>query len=225
MQRNKIILALAIGTIFSPVITIQAVEKTNTIKATTTTQSQNITKIPTIDKAKIEEMRAKLMIETKTIKGNLDIQKAEIEKLLAEKKGETKTKLVAKSQEKVRTILDNIFNKFNAQLGKLSGVDAKVSIKINTLEKTGVNVSEAKTQYTIAKASLDKTTAEVLAIRMVLMEQITVDTSRGTFRDLVKKAEESMKATGKEYNKIIPLIVSRNNNVEAKVNTNIINQQ
>lgn len=222
MERNKIILMLAIGTLLTPVLSLQAVENT---KATTTVQTQNTTKVPTIDKAKMEELRAKLMIETKALKNNFDIQKTEIEKLLAEKKGETKSKLVIKSQEKVRTILDNIFNKFNAQLGKLSGVDSKISIKINALEKSGVNVSAAKTQYAIAKASLDKTTAEVMAIRMVLTEQITINTSKGTFRDLVKKVEESMKTTGKEYNKIIPLVVSRDNKVEAEIKTDNINKQ
>ncbi len=224
MQRNKIILALAIGTILSPVITIQAVETTSTIKVNATTQSQNIIKNPTADKAKIEELRARLMVETKILKENLDIQKIGIEKLLAERKGEIKTRLVLQSQEKVRVILDNIFNKFNNQLGKLSEVDIKISAKINALEKTGVNVSAAKAQYALAKASLDKTKSEVMAINLALMEQVTVDTSKETFRDLVKKAEESMKATGKEYNKIVSLTSSKNIKVEDQVNTNIINQ-
>jgi len=226
MERNKLILMLAIGTLLTPVLTIQAAVTTATTKVNTTAEIQSTTKTPVVlDKAKMDQLKAKLMLETKAIKSNLDIQKAEIEKLLANKKGDAKTRIAIASQEKVRTLVDNIFNKFNSKISKLSEVDVKVSTKINTLEKSGVNLSEAKAQYVIAKASLDKTTSEVMAIRMVLMEQITTDTSKETFRDLVKKAEESMQATGKEYNKIIPLIVSRDNKVEAEVKTDTINKQ
>jgi hypothetical protein len=222
MEKNKLILMLAIGTLLTPVLSLQAVEN---ISTTTAVQTQNTTKVPVLDKAKMDQLKAKLMLETKAIKGNLDIQKTEIEKLLADKKGEVKTRIAIAYQEKVRTLVDNIFNKFNSKTSKLSEIDAKVSTKMNTLEKSGVNLSEARAQYAIAKASLDKTISEVMAIRIVLMEQITTDTSKGTFRDLVKKAEESMQATGKEYNKIIPLIVSRDNKVEEGIKTDTINKQ
>jgi hypothetical protein len=219
MEKNKIILMLAIGTLLTPVLSLQAVE---TAKAVTTVQTQNTTNVPALDKAKMEELKAKLMKETEVIRKNLATDKAQIEKQLTLVKNEVKIKLAVKSQETVRTLIDNIFNKFNTQLGKLSQVDGKISEKIGILEKSGANVTNAKAQYTIAKAALDKTTSEIMALRVVSTDQISAETSKATFRSLVKQAEESIRATGSEYMKIIPMIAS-NNKVE--VNTNNINKQ
>lgn len=210
---------LAIGTLLTPVLSLQAVE---TAKAVTTVQTQNTTNVPALDKAKMEELKAKLMKETEVIRKNLATDKAQIEKQLTLVKNEVKIKLAVKSQETVRTLIDNIFNKFNTQLGKLSQVDGKISEKIGILEKSGANVTNAKAQYTIAKAALDKTTSEIMALRVVSTDQISAETSKATFRSLVKQAEESIRATGSEYMKIIPMIAS-NNKVE--VNTNNINKQ
>jgi len=223
MERNKIILMLAIGTLFTPSLAIQAATVVPITKTTTTVKTENVVKTPVVlDKAKMEELKANLMKETETLRKNFSTQKIEIEKLIAEKKGEVKTRLAVQSQEKVRALLDTIFNKFNGKMSKLSNVDMKISAKIAILEKEGVNVTNVKAQYAIAKASLDKTTAEITAIRMVSLDQISAETSKGILRDLVKKAEDSMKATGAQYMKIIPMIES-NNKVEAK--TNIINKQ
>lgn len=219
MKKNKIILALALGLILSPMFVAKA--GVTTPATNVTTKSEEIKKDALNEKAKIEELKAKLMKETEIMRNNLALKKAEIEKKIADTKGEIKTKLETKSQEKVRATLESIFNKINVQIGKLSQIDMKISAKIAELEKAGVNVTNAKAQYTIAKATLDKTTAEVIATRMIAMDQIGIETSKGTLRGLVKQAEESIKATGKEYMKVVPLIaqIKNDNKVEANKTT------
>lgn len=217
MKKNKIILVLALGSLLSPMFVIKAEVATGTTTNVTPT-SVEVKRDPIKDKAKIEELTAKLMKETEIMRNNLAVKKAEIEKKITDTKGEIKTKLEIKSQEKVRATLESIFNKINVQIGKLSQVDTKISAKIAELEKAGVNVTNAKAQYAIAKASLDKTIAEVTAIRMVAIDQVGVETSKGTLRGLVKQAEESMKATGKEYMKVVPLIAQIKNDKVVEAN-------
>ncbi|MFA6392617.1 MAG: hypothetical protein WCW54_00825 [Candidatus Paceibacterota bacterium] len=218
MKKNKIILVLALGLLLSPMFAVKAEVATTT---NTPPTPEGVKRDPIKDKAKIEELTTKLMKETEIMKNNLTVKKALIEKKITDTKGEIKTKLETKSQEKVKLALESIFNKINVQIGKLSQVDMKISAKIAELEKAGINVTNAKAQYTIAKASLDKTTAEVIATRMIAIDQVGVETSKGVLRDLVKQAEESMKATGKEYMKVIPLISQIKNDkvVEAKKTT------
>lgn len=204
MKKNKIILVLALGLLLSPMFVINA--------------EVEVKRDPIKEKAKIEEMTAKLMKETEIMRSNLTSTKTLIEKKITDTKGEIKTKLEIKSQEKVKSVLESIFNKMNVQISKLSQVDTKMSAKIAELEKAGVNVTNAKAQYVIAKATLDKTIAEVTAIRMVAIDQVGVETSKGTLRGLVKQAEESMKATGKEYMKVVPLIAQIKNDKVVEAN-------
>lgn len=207
MQKNKIIIILAIGIIFSPVFII------NAEVVPTATTSTNTTPInPTIDKAKMEELKAKLMKETEIIRKNIGTSKTEIEKSILSIKNQVIKKLSVATQEKVRTILDNIFNKMNTQIAKLLQVDIKILAKINSLDKNDVNLTGAKAQYNIAKAALDKANADTLAARTVSSNQIITGTSKETLRTLVKTSEENIKKAGAEYMKIIPIISKTNNN-------------
>jgi hypothetical protein len=217
-MKNKIILVLALGLIVSPLF-VKA-ETTTTTTNVTVTPTQGVKIDPLKDKAKIEEMKAKLMKETEILRNNLITKKAEIAKNIADMKSGAKKKLEVKSQENVTKILESIFNKMNTQVGQLSQVDIKISNKIAELEKAGINVTDAKAQYTIAKASLENTMAEVMAMRTAAIDQTSVETSKDILRNLVKQSEDSMKATGKEYMKIVPLISQvKNDKVETTNST------
>jgi len=222
MQKNKIILVLALGMMLSPLFVING-ELTTTTTANTNvnTQTQNIKRDPIQEKAKLEEMKAKLMKETEILRKNLETRKAEIEKKINDNRVEKKVRLESKAQEKVKVILEKIYNKLNEQLGKLSRVDVKLSLKINAFEKEGRDVSLAKAQYTIAKTALEKARVEILAERMIAVNQVTLQTSKGTIRELVKTAEESIRTAGAEYRKILPLLakVEGDNSVEKEVKT------
>lgn len=222
MQKNKIVLVLALGMMLSPLFVINGeVTTTTTANTTVNTQNQNIKRDPIQEKAKLEEMKAKLMIETEILRKNLETRKTEIEKKINDNRVEKKVRLELKAQERVRIILEKIYNKLNDQLGKLSQVDVKLLLKINAFEKEGRDVSLVKAQYTIAKTALDKAKSEILTATMISADQITKETSKETIRELVKTAEESIRTAGAEYRKILPLLakVEGDNSVEKEVKT------
>lgn len=222
MQKNKIVLVLALGMMLSPLFVVNGEVTTNTTANTNVnTQNQNIKRVPIQEKAKLEEMKAKLMKETEALRKNLETRKAEIEKKINDNRVEKKIRLESKAQERVQVILNKIYNKLNDQLGKLSQVDAKILLKITTFEKEGRNVSLVKAQYTIAKTALDKAKSEILTATMISADQITKETSKGTIRELVKTTEESIRTAGAEYRKILPLLakIEGDNSVEKEVKT------
>lgn len=209
MQKNKIILILAMGLLFSPFIGVKA----ETVAPTDTTSVNGETTSPTkgtaAEKAKIAGLKAKLMKETEVIKKELEAKKLEMQNKIAEKKDVLKKRLEVKSQEKVRLALDRIYNKLNIQLSKIEAVDVKISTKIAAFEKESKDVTAAKAQYEIAKQALDKAKEELSATRMVGAEEITKETSKEALRETVKTAEETVRAIGREYRKILPLLANK----------------
>lgn len=201
---------LTIGMILSPLFTLQAVEVSSTAKP-----AVSATAPKEIDKAKLEEFKAKLKQETDVLRTNLGTSKTEIEKKLADISGAKKVNLALKSQEKIKIALEKIYNKFNTQTGKLSQVDVKISAKISNLEKEGVDMTKAKAQYQIAKVALDKAISDILATRMISMEQVNKEISKDTLRTLVKSSEEIIKTAASEYRKILPLIAQANGSVKS----------
>lgn len=196
MQINKTILMLAVVMLLSPIFTLQAVETTTTPKK--------------IDAAKLEEFKARLKKEAETVKTNLETSKSDVEKKL-DGQNSVKVKLAAKSQEKIKKVLEKIYTKFNTQINKMQQVDEKIASRISTLEKGGLDMKDAKAQYAVAKAALDKATSDILATRMFSMEQITKEISKETIRTLVKSGEESLKNVGAEYRKTLPIMAKENN--------------
>jgi len=226
MIKNKFIMVFAVALIFTPLFMIKA-EETSAIGTNTsvTTTSQDIKVDPAQEKIKADEMKAKLKIESETLMKNLIARKTEIEKKINDNRTEKKIKLEAKAQLRVKTTLEKIFDKLTDQLGKLSLVDAKLSSIISGYEQKGKEVSPAKEQYVLAKAAVEKAKVEILADRMIALNQTTLQTSKGTIRDLVKTAEESIRAAGNEYRKIIPIIAQTNggSEVENKTETKTTN--
>lgn len=207
MIKNKIILGLAIGLLFTPLLHAKAENVTTTATTTSaTTQPVSAAKNSSIEKAKVAELKAKLMKETDALRKDLEAKKAEMQKKIAEKKDVVKKRLEVKSQEKVRTALNKIYDKLNTQLNKIETVDAKILTKITAFEKEGKNVTAVKAQYSIAKQAFDKAKAEILATRMIASEEITKETSKEAIRETVKNAEDTVRGIGAEYRKILPLL-------------------
>ena len=226
MKKNKIILVLSVGLLLSPFALVKAVEavplvETTTIKTPTTNNANDILD----EKAKIADLKARLVKETAAIKNNFETKQVEIEKKIAAKKDITKKKLEAKAQEKVRVTLEKIYNKLNSQIIKLSQVGIKISTKIFGFENDRRDVTDAKVQYNLAKIALEKATSDVLATRMVAVSQIAKETTKETLRDLVKTAEESIKNAGSEYRKVLPLLarLEELSNVVKKIPTTTSN--
>lgn len=223
MTKNKIILVLALLLILSPLSTVKAVETaTGTASTSVTTAPQNI-QDSAQEKKRLEEMKARLKIETEIMKKNLEDRKIELEKMItATNTGKTK-KLDAAPREKVQNLLKNIFTKLNAKLTSLTQIDYKISTKIDRIEKKGVDVTEIKAQYKIAKDLLFKANSDALAARMTAIDQTMVETTKETMRALVKSAEESIKTAGGEYRKILPMLAKlegdNGNNVEKEIKT------
>lgn len=219
MQKNKIIFILAVGLLLFPLLKIQAKENepnTENIKRVVNT-------ITSKERERVSEIREKLMSETAIFKDKLEVRKAELEKKMSERKSEIKKKLEIKSQQKVKTLLDNIYNKLNNKINKLNQIDAKILAKIILLEKNEVDVTGIKSQYNISKSALEKARADLLASREVSASQITAETTRGSLRTLVKEAEDSIKSAANEYKKIIPLIAVINEKEVEKNNPEFIN--
>jgi hypothetical protein len=232
MQKNKIVLFLALGMIFSPLFVLQAEDTSTSADAGANVSVQKnidiiknslenrkaiinnakdlinkrVEDIKAIKDTTIANLKANIEQRITALKTNIEARKAEIEKKIAAKKDEIKTKLAAKAQERIKKLLENIYGKLNNKIEKLSEIDAKILAKINTAEVNGVNVAAAKVQYTVAKAALDKAIVDLSATKTASIDQTSIQTSKDALRSLVKTAEDSIKAAGAEYRKIIPLI-------------------
>jgi len=212
IQKNKIILVLTLGMMLSPILALQAAGATNTTKANTHTQ--NNTQPNTIENknaikvtpAELEALKAQLMKGTDAFKKDLDAKKITLGQQISADKTAAKIKLTAKAQEKVISALDSIYTKLNTQIEKLSQVDIKILNKIDTAESKGSNVVQAKAQYTIAKAAIDKATADIIASRTVAVDQTNTATSKEALRTLVKSSQDSIQVAGDESRKLLSLI-------------------
>ena len=159
-------------------------------------------------------------------RSNIEAKKTEVKKIISENKDVIKKKLETKSQEKVKTTLAKIYTNLDAKIERLTDVDTKILAKIDDSTTKGVDMTASKAQYTIAKKALDKAITDIAATKAVSIDQTSVQTSKEAIRALVKTAEDSIKAAGAEYRRIIPLILpgQSTNNVEGGNSSNVINQ-
>lgn len=174
------------------------------------------------DKGGLREYRGESTDDVKMSQEQKDKMKMEIEtrkkdmlKKLNSSVDEKKKKLEAKAQEKVKKSLMNIFKNLNNQINRLSKVDIKIGERIKTLKEGGADTTLQEAQYVKAQAALAKAKVDVEAANSTSIDQVNNTTSKETIRGLVKTAEESIKAAGKEYMQIIPKLP------EAKVKTEV----
>ncbi len=164
------------------------------------------------------KVRAELSTEQREkMRANAEARKEEIKAKIAERKGEIKMKLEAKAKERVKMTLATIFKRLNAQLDKLVKLDVRVGEKITALKTGGMDTTAMSSQYVIAQTALAKAKVDVEATSSISTDQANTETSKETLRSLVKTAEDSIKAAGAEYRKVIELMP--NASVNAKVET------
>ena len=203
--------------------------------STTLTAEQKVAEIKDLRDKKIadlketmqvkqEDLKANVTKKIEDLKSNIETRTAEITKQIEAKKGEIKTKLEAKAQENVKTLLEKIYNNLNSKVEKLTGVDVTILAKINASSANGIDVTSAKAQYTIARAALDKAITDIAATKTISIDQTSIQTSKETLRALVKTAEDSIKAAGVEYQKIIPLITTTNDTKVETTTTSTVTQ-
>jgi hypothetical protein len=160
------------------------------------------------DMMKNREGRVEALRENnEAFKKLMETRKEELAKKFAPKKGEKKVKLKDENKEKIRIALENIFKHLTAQLTNLVAFDKRVAEKINARKTAGVDVTAAAAQYTVAQTALEKAKTDVAAAQALSIDQaVASSTSKTALRGLVKVAEDSLKAAGGEYRKIIPLL-------------------
>lgn len=208
MQKNKIILMLAILFLFSPFASLVAVETIDTtaIKTTTKISESEIKKNADALKAQVLKER------TDNLRNSLKIRELEIAKTLSRDTTNKKIKLEAKAQERIRVIINKIYTKINNQLSKLSILGARMSLKINAFEQEGKDVTALKAQYIIAKAAIEKARVESISTNTVFSSEISLEISKEDIRSLVKTTEESIRTAGGEYKKLLPLFAKLEGN-------------
>ena len=222
MKKNKIILILAVTMMISPIFTLQA---ETTSPNTNLTNEQKKELFLKIKNQSNKEIKINIESTKEVLNTDIEARKTEVKKIIAEKK-DAKKKLSIKSQEKVKATLEKIYTNLDASIEKLTGVDLKIMKKVATIKIVNKEVPIALAQYTIAKKALDKAITDIAATKAVSIDQTSVQTSKEAIRALVKTAEDSIKAAGTEYRRIIPLIIPGQGagNVEAGNSSNVINQ-
>lgn len=115
------------------------------------------------------------------------------------RKDEKKKKLGEEAQGRVQKILGKIYNGLNAQIARLTRVDTWLKDKINTLRSQGKDVTTATSLLVAAETAFAKAKVDVEATSVVAREQSATTTSKEILKDLVNKAETSIKAAAKSY--------------------------
>jgi hypothetical protein len=165
--------------------------------------------------------------EKAAIKVKMDARKAEIKGKIEARKDENKVKLEAKAKDRVKALLANVFKMLSNQIDRLSKVDKRIGEKIAALQTSGIDVTAMNTQYVIAQTALAKAKVDVEATSSISTEQADTETSKEALRSLVKTAEDSIKAAGAEYRKVIALMPKEapKGEVEAQTSTSTNVQQ
>jgi len=205
MIKNKIILTLIIGSLFSPLFAVNAVENTNKKVAPTTTNNT------VAEKAKPELTEAQ-----KVERGSIEIRTMLLNKKIDERKNEKKITLSAKSKNVILPLMAKIYKNLDEKVKKIEAIDLKISTRIEILKKEGKDVSKIEAQYNIAKLELTRAKAGVLAASTLSVKQIMAGTSKGVIRDLVKETENNIKNAGDAYRKMLPMFAQLEGNNSIK---------
>ncbi len=156
---------------------------------------------------RVSDDSSSLSVEEKAkIQAEIEARKSEILKKITAIKAEVKVRLEANAQERVKKLLANIFNMLSNQINRLMRADERIGEKIDDFKLKGVDVTLAVAQYTKAQTALAKAKIDVQATNSLSIDQTSIATSKDTLRSLVRTAEESIKAAGREYMKVLSLL-------------------
>jgi hypothetical protein len=165
-----------------------------------------------------QKMMDTLKASDAKIEAGAAARKKEILTRLQALKAAAKTKLQAQGQARVKIALGEIFMRFSNAIDKLTQVDERISAKITALQTAGTDVTTLQAAYVSAHALLVKAKVDVTATQTLASDQTAIETSKEAFRALIKTAEDSIKAAGEAYRKILPLMPT-SANVDATAET------
>jgi hypothetical protein len=163
-------------------------------------------------KQKIEEKKIKL--ETR-----IQDKQQEIKSFIEEKKEGQKTKLDIFTQQRVATILANIFERFDAVLVKFDGVVTRIESRITKLKEENVDTSASEKLLTQAKTKIEDATTLIAASKIELQTAITTQTSKQDIKDTLKICKTSL---GETQQALISVITSLKG--LSDVNDELLNQ-
>lgn len=158
-------------------------------------------------------------VDKARVQTEIDARKKEVTQKVAGLRAEVKVKLDVNAQDRVKKLLGNIFNMFTNQIDRLTKVDARIGEKIASMKASDVDVTAAEAQYIKAEAALAKAKIDVAATNSASIDQTSATTSKEELRALVKIAEDSIKACGKEYMQILSMLPEKNTDTKVETKT------
>lgn len=132
--------------------------------------------------------------------------KSQIDKIKAANKDARMKKLDEKAKERVGNKIGSIYKGLEERVARLTKIDAELSARIATAANAGNDTSAAAALLTTAQAALTKAKTDVEATKVALAAEANASTSKEAIRTLVKTAEDSIKAAGEAYKKVVEAV-------------------
>jgi hypothetical protein len=152
---------------------------------------------------KIEALKVNIEARKKAVEVRRVELKAQIDRQKAVRKEENLKRLDAKAKERVAEKIRGIYRGLEERIARLTKVDAELAARITKISGTGVNVSTVTPLMTAAQTAFAKAKTDVEATKTALIAETATATSKESIRALVKTAEDSIKAAGEAYKKVM----------------------
>jgi hypothetical protein len=155
---------------------------------------------------KVEALKENMDARKKALEARRVELKAQIDKIKAEQKDARMKKLDEKAKERVAGKLNDIYKNLDERIARLTKVDVEVAARITKIGSSSVDISAAAALLVTAQTALSKAKTDVDATKAALAAEANASTSKEAIRALVKTAEDSIKAAGAAYQKVIEAI-------------------
>ncbi len=132
--------------------------------------------------------------------------KAQLDKLKADRKDEKAKKLDGDAKERVEKKISDIYKRLEERVTKLTKVDTELASRITKIAAAGIDTSAVTPLMTSAQAALSKAKTDVEATKTALAAETGTNTAKETIRALVKTAEDSIRAAGESYKKVMDAV-------------------
>lgn len=175
------------------------------------------------------DMKADMKLNMEQRKAQVEVRKIELKKQIEAKKVENKQlkakKLDERNKQKVGEKLGKVYARLSERLMGLTRVDAELTMRLNRMATSGVDVAPIRGLQATAQIALAKAKVDVEATKTLAAAEVNSTTTKETLRALVKTAEDSLKAAARAYKtaidaaKILPKPVAQVQ-VEAQANVN-----
>lgn len=122
-----------------------------------------------------------------------------------QRKNDRKIALEAAARIRVSDAISRIFTRMDNEIKRLVRIDIDMAARLNSAKNAGVNIDTAVAAYAAAQTALQDAKVTVEASKLAASAQLTAnnETSKDSFRLLVRRAEDSIKATVTAYKKVL----------------------